>query len=110
MTSPSALTWKLLKFSFIACVRNSSKGAGSHRPARYSTEGDESEDDRDVKRVEDLDQGEGNNLEVERWVLEVTHSVASSYATEMLLSAHDGDMGRVESSEKRLRSVVLISS
>lgn len=99
-----------MKSSFIVCVQNSSKGNRPHQPPRYSTEGDESGDDRDVKRVEDLDQGEGNSLAVERWVLEVTHSVASSYATEMLLGVCDGDMGRVESSEKRLRSVVLISS
>lgn len=46
---------------------------------------------------------EWNGVHEERWVLEATHSVASLSASEML------SVCRIQSPEKRLRSVILIT-
>ncbi|XP_024391205.1 uncharacterized protein [Physcomitrium patens] len=74
-----------------------------------SDEEEELEHDEYIK--EDAWRGKDDHYEVDRWALDVTHSVASLSVSEMLLQAprhtHKGGM---DNFEKRLRSIITISS
>lgn len=75
-------------------------------------EEEESEDDEYVER--ESGRRKEDALKMERWVLDVTHSIASFSASETLLQGgrhtHKGGVAAMEQPEKRLRSVITISS
>lgn len=101
--------WNLLEVcwaSSIVCSRTASKRFSS---PEASDEEEELEHDEYIK--EDAWRGKDDHYEVDRWALDVTHSVASLSVSEMLLQAprhtHKGGM---DNFEKRLRSIITISS
>lgn len=79
----------------------------SPSPSTTDKEEEESVDEEYVERGSG--RGKEDDSKMERWALEVTHSTASLSASEMLLQ-HKGGLIGTERPEKRLRSVITISS
>lgn len=84
------------------------------RSPSLTTEGDEEESE-DVEFVErEPERWKEGDPRMERWVLDVTHSLASLSKSEMQLrvgwQTHKGGLAAKERPEKRLRSVIIISS
>jgi len=91
-----------------------SRTSRKRSPSPLTTEGDEEESE-DVEFVErEPERWKKGDPRMERWVLDVTHSLASLSKSEMQLRVGwqtlKGGLAARERSEKRLRSVIIISS
>ena len=80
-----------------------------HSPSPLTTDVEKEESEEDEYLERESGRGEVDDLKMERWALEVTHSAASSSASEML-SQSKGGLAAMDRPEKRLRSVIMISS